>query len=257
MILNHKAAIELLVEAPAELHVSRYLLLNLHALLSNNLLPNAYDTGRLRTAPVSVGGTVYMPPAIPQMIEECFDIIVSKAVLIEDPFEQSFFMMVHIPYLQPFIDVNKRVSRLAANIPLIKAGLCPLSFTDVPQQAYVDGTLAVYETNAVALLREVFIWAYRRSCDRFAVVRQTLGPPNMFRLKYRLELQEAVHNVVRDAMTADAAKAYLEKYALQIPDDDRREFIAMAMVELRCLHEGNFMRFRVRLSEFERWQGAQ
>ena len=35
--------------------------------------------------------------------------------------------MVHLPYLQPFEDVDKRVSRLAANIPLIQADLCPLS----------------------------------------------------------------------------------------------------------------------------------
>lgn len=53
--------------------------------------------------------------------------------------------MVHLPYLQPFEDVNKRVSRLAANIPLIKHNLCPLSFVDVPQQAYISAMLAVHE----------------------------------------------------------------------------------------------------------------
>jgi hypothetical protein len=41
--------------------------------------------------------------------------------------------MVQLPYLQPFDDVNKRVSRLAANIQLIKRNLAPLSFTDVPR----------------------------------------------------------------------------------------------------------------------------
>jgi Fic family protein len=42
--------------------------------------------------------------------------------------------MVHLPYLQPFEGVNKRTSRLAANIPLIRHNLCPLSFIDVPQR---------------------------------------------------------------------------------------------------------------------------
>ena len=42
--------------------------------------------------------------------------------------------MVHIPYLQPFEDVNKRVSRLGANIPLIKHNLSPLSFIDMPEE---------------------------------------------------------------------------------------------------------------------------
>jgi Fic family protein len=46
--------------------------------------------------------------------------------------------MVQLPYLQPFDDVNKRVSRLAANIPFIRRNLSPLSFTDVPRSAYTD-----------------------------------------------------------------------------------------------------------------------
>lgn len=53
------------------------------------------------------------------------------AAEIRDPFEQSFFLMVHVPYLQPFEDVNKRVSRLAANIPFIQHNLSPLSFIEV------------------------------------------------------------------------------------------------------------------------------
>ncbi len=86
---------------------------------------------------------------------------------IEDPYEQAFFAMVHLPYLQPFEDVNKRVSRLAANIPLIKNNLKPLSFNEVPQDAYINGTLGVYELNRVDMLKEVFIWAYERSCDQY------------------------------------------------------------------------------------------
>ena len=38
---------------------------------------------------------------------------------------------------------------------------------DVPEQAYVEGTLGVYEFNRVELLRDVFVWAYERSCQRY------------------------------------------------------------------------------------------
>jgi Fic family protein len=38
-----------------------------------------------------------------------------KASQIQNPFEQAFFVLVQLPYHQPFDDVNKRVSRLAAN----------------------------------------------------------------------------------------------------------------------------------------------
>jgi hypothetical protein len=40
-----------------------------------------------------------------------------------------------------------RVSRLAANIPLIHHNLCPLSFMDVPEDLYINGPLGVYELN--------------------------------------------------------------------------------------------------------------
>ena len=49
--------------------------------------------------------------------------------------------MVHLPYLQPFAGINKRTSRLAANLPLFRANLCPLTFLDVPEQAYSRATL--------------------------------------------------------------------------------------------------------------------
>lgn len=80
---------------------------------------------------------------MPQLIEECFQQFLDTASAIRDPFEQAFFAMVHLPYLQSFEDVNKRVSRLAANIPLIQENLCPLSYVDTPERAYVDGLLGV------------------------------------------------------------------------------------------------------------------
>jgi hypothetical protein len=52
---------------------------------------------------------------------------------------------VQLPYLQPFGDVNERASRRAANIPLIKGNLVPLSFIDVPESVYIDGLIGVYE----------------------------------------------------------------------------------------------------------------
>ena len=107
------------------------------------------------------------------------------------------FLMVQLPYLQPFVDVNKRTSRLAANISLIKSNLVPLSFIDVPGSVYIDGLIGVYEHTRVELLRDVFVWAYERSCRRYKTVRDSLPEPDRFRLKYRDALIEAVGEVVR------------------------------------------------------------
>lgn len=140
MILNHKQAIEYLVRDPNVASLSPETVIALHALLSDGLMADPMACGRIRRRAVEIGGSVYMPVALPQRLEELFGIVISMAAEISDPFEQAFFLMVHLPYLQPFEDVNKRVSRLAANIPFIRHNLCPLSFIDVPQQAYVDAT---------------------------------------------------------------------------------------------------------------------
>jgi hypothetical protein len=164
MILNHKAAIEMLADEAGEIDFNRYTICNLHALLSDNLLPDPGASGRVRSRPVGISGTVFHPLEVPQQIEERFEQILVKAAAVRNPFEQAFFAMVHLPYLQPFEDVNKRVSRLAANIPLIRYNLCPLSFVDVDSHDYIGGLLGVYELNRVEYLRDVFAWAYRRSC---------------------------------------------------------------------------------------------
>ncbi|MGE4253402.1 MAG: Fic family protein, partial [Parvibaculaceae bacterium] len=172
MILNHKDAIEFLVGAADEIGFNRYTVLNLHALLANNLLADPDAPGRLRYIGVGIERSVFHPLEKPQLIEECFEQILGTASAIADPFEQAFFAMVQLPYLQPFDDANKRVSRLAANIPLITRNLSPLSFEGVPRGLYTDAILGIYEMNRVELLRDVFIWAYERSADRYAAVRQ-------------------------------------------------------------------------------------
>ena len=90
MLLNHKDAIELLVEQAAEVGFNRYSILNLHALLSNNLLPDPQACGRLRTTPVKIGGSVYHPLEVPQLIDECFGQILTFTSKIEDPLNKPF-----------------------------------------------------------------------------------------------------------------------------------------------------------------------
>jgi Fic/DOC family len=255
MILNHKDAIEFLVANADDIGFNRYTILNLHALLANNLLADPAAVGRLRHIIFGIDGSAFHPLVVPGLIEECFDQLLATAAAINDPFEQAFFVMVQLPYLQPFDDVNKRVSRLAANMPMIRANLAPLSFTDVPDDLYTRATLGVYERNDVALLRDVFLWAYERSAARYAAVRQSLGEPDPFRLRYRERLRDIVRDVVRGPMDRKTARAHLAATAREdIPAADQEQFIEVAETELLGLHEGNFARYQVRPSEFAAWR---
>ena len=253
MILNHKAAIEMLIEGADDVAFDSFTFKNLHAVLSQDLMRDPQSSGRLRRRTVEILGTVYHPAALPQVIEDCFEQLLMKVSAIPDPFEQAFFLMVQLPYLQPFEDVNKRVSRVGANIPLFKSNLCPLSFVDVPERAYVEGTLGVYELNEVDLLRDVFVWAYERSCQRYLAITQTMVEPDPLKMKYREALIQAVQTVVKSQLRSEPE--LIAQLARNLANEvDRFAFIQMLTDALSQLHEGNIARYRLRRSEYLAWQ---
>ncbi len=257
MILNHKDAIEFLVSEADEIGFNRHTILNLHGILAQNLLADPTAAGRLRRIGVGIQQSAFHPLEVPQLIEECFDQVLATAQAIRDPYEQALFAMVQLPYLQPFDDVNKRVSRLAANIPFIKGNLSPLSFSEVPRSAYTEAVLGVYELNKVDLLKDVFIWAYEKSAEHYLAVRQSLGEPDPFRQRYRQDLRQLEGDVVRGRLDRKEAAAFISDWVNKnVTEGERDTFREMVESDLLGLHEGNFARLQIRPSEFTAWQIA-
>lgn len=256
MILNHKSAIELLVENIDTAEFNRYTLMNLHSVLAENLLPNSADEGRIRQHAVDIGKSVYRPLSSPQPIDQLLDEVLAKANQITDPFEQSFFVMVHLPYLQPFADINKRTSRLAANLPLFRANLCPLTFLDVPETAYSRATLGVYELTRVELLRDLYVWAYERSAQEYLVIRQELAEPDPVRLVWRDLIKRTIREIVLSP-DHDPLGIIHQCVAEQVPVVEQDNVEAVIIGELRRLHEGVLARYRLRPSELAIWRKRQ
>ena len=253
MILNHKTAIELLVENIDTAGFNRYTLMNLHSALAENLLPNPADEGRIRQHPVDIGHSVYRPLSTPQQLEETLDHLLGKARQIQDAFEQSFFMMVHLPYLQPFADINKRTARLAANLPLFRANLCPLTFLDVPEEAYSRAILGVYEMTRVELLRDLYVWAYERSTQEYMAIKQGLSEPDPIRLAWRDCIRQTIQAVIRHPQDQPLIQIQ-QSVVAQVPAAQQPQVQAMIIDELRRLHPGVLARYGLRPSEFEAWQ---
>jgi hypothetical protein len=255
MLLNHKAAIEFLVDNEDDIRINPSTILNLHSLLADNLLSDPEAVGRLRKRSVGVSGTVYHPLEIPQLIEEYFVLILEKANAIQDPIEQAFFMMVHIPYLQAFEDVNKRVSRLAANIPLIKNNYCPLSFIGLPKHAYVDGILAIYELNDVSILADVFHWTYRHSIERYSGIKEAMEGVDPIKFRYRKELATLIHDVICNNVEAKQISRFIAQWSREhIKQEDQKRFIEIVETEMMYLAPGNIIRYKIPLAAFEEWK---
>lgn len=167
IVLNHKAAIGHLKEHRLDMNVGKADLMDLHTLLIGGLLGDPLGAGVIRTKVVRFDGSAYTPPDNQAQLSEAFDKFCEKASAIANPHEQAFFAMTFIPYLQPFIDGNKRTSRIAMNIPLVKAGLSPFSFADVSKRDYMFGLLAFYERGHHRFLASAFVDAYTRSALRY------------------------------------------------------------------------------------------
>ena len=253
MIMNHKEAILFLVENAQDIVLGSLAIRNLHHLLSQDLLANPQACGNIRTLEVNIGQSTYKPLDNPHVLRELFELVLQKARKIKNPFEQSFFLLVHLSYLQAFEDVNKRTSRLSCNIPFIKNNLCPLSFADVSKDDYTAALLAIYEKNDAQPMRELFAWAYSRSCKQYGLVRNSLGEIDAFRVQYRQQRKAIMGQIVRKDVHGSAAEKLIDEYCQDQGITDIDRFTAMTLADLSTLHTGAIIGLGITEAQLDMW----
>lgn len=259
MILNHKEAIGYLTQHIADIEIQPREIKTFHALLSRGLSNmDPRDVGSIRRMPIDeIGGSAYLPLAMPQRLEEEMERIARKANEIDDPFERSLFLMVFISYLQAFRDVNKRTARLVCNVPLLQAGVAPLSFMDMDKTAYVKGLLAFYELNRTDLITEAFAEAYEKSAARYDAYA---GRPKVvldIEFKRRNDIFEAVKAYVL-AVGAGKQPNLFEDFARgRFPNDDQ-DTLALLADRIReiveSLNDGNHIAYGISREDFAKYE---
>ena len=177
LVLNHKEAFEYLHD-----HMRLDSIYRIHDLLtsdhdlpelaeSRHFLP-ANQRGVVREyAEVDIALSAYLPPFRPGTgyIAKALERVLATADSIQDPVQAAFYLLTRIPYLQPFKDGNKRTSRAICNVPLIRAGLSPISFVDFGKQDYIVSLLAFYELGDTRLAERCFVEAYTKSIARLGI----------------------------------------------------------------------------------------
>lgn len=175
LALNHKNAIQHLW-AKRELTVSNLcevqsMLTDRHnvaeVLESEHFLPVEQRGHPREYEEVRLGRSAYSPPFRPGTgyIARMLEQIVATARNL-DPVSAACYLMTRIPYLQGFANGNKRTARLAANIPLLQAGMLPISFVDINKADYIMGMAAFYELGDMQVIAQTFIEGYARSIVR-------------------------------------------------------------------------------------------
>ena len=251
MLLNHKEAIEFMVDVVPEQGITEPVIRNLHGILMQGLLSDPLAAGAIRRRIVAIEGSVYHPTQVPLLLEQMLEEIVARARLIRNPIEGAFFLWVNLAYLQPFEDGNKRTSRLASNLPLLLYNCAPLSFLDVEQSDYAYAMLGVYEQRSVALAVELFETTYRRSIEKYRAALGAFGTPDPVRARYREALGAAIRQVVAGGESSPAAIA-----SLGIAPVDLDAFTRLVEEELAHLAIYNCARYRLTIPAVERWIAA-
>lgn len=157
MILNQKEALEFIL---SDLNVWQEpnvrQLEHLHTIVGKNL-----DISKnLRKGLVGITGSNYRPPDNEYQIREALEQLFEWIKATGNVYEKSLLGVLGISYIQPFVDGNKRTSRLFSNALLLSGGLAPLSYRSVDDREYKEAMLVFYEQNSIEAFKELFIEQY-------------------------------------------------------------------------------------------------
>ncbi len=256
MILNHKEAICYLVDNAPHLKVSTETICTVHYLLSEGLLERHYS-GKIRDYRVRIGGSAYLPIEDKTVLQYHLTVILEKAAQIKNPYEQSFFLLIHISYLQAFADVNKRTARLCANLPLIKKNVVPLTFTDVAREDYSAAMLVVYELQDVRPLLDVYVQSYLKTCQQYDSTIEEIGV-DVIRVKYRAQRRTLLHDIIVNKLSGAALEDYVrEQSPLRIPESDAAAFMITVQDDIKEMEGAHIVGLGITLEQFQAWRALQ
>ncbi|NTU66846.1 MAG: cell filamentation protein Fic [Candidatus Moranbacteria bacterium] len=164
MILNHKKALEYIGSNKNEFQsVSVSKIENIHSMLVDGL----NVTKNLRKTLVGITGTNYKPLdnefQIREALEKACKVVNEK----QDAFEKAVILMLLIAYIQPFVDGNKRTSRLSGNAILQSFDSCPLSYRSMDEGEYKKAVLLFYEQNNISYFKELFLRQFEFAVENY------------------------------------------------------------------------------------------
>lgn len=154
MLLNHKEALDFLVENPHYLQpLSLTKIENIHSILIQDLEVDR----NIRTRRVGITGTNYTPLDNEFQIREALEGVCDLVNSRENIFEKALLLLLLISYIQPFNDGNKRTARIVSNAELMANDYCPISFRTIDSVEYKKAMLVFYEQNNISAFKKIFI----------------------------------------------------------------------------------------------------
>jgi Fic family protein len=166
MIINQKEAIEFILEDVDIWQIPSVALLEqLHSIVGKKL----NISRNLRKSLVGITGTNYRPLDNEFQIREALEKLFAWIQKTDSVYEKSLLAVLGISYIQPFVDGNKRTSRLLSNALLLAYRLAPLSYRSVDDKDYKEATLVFYEQNSIVPFKELFVEQYVFATENYNI----------------------------------------------------------------------------------------
>ncbi len=164
MLLNHKDALNYIAREPQMFNTLQTSIIeDIHSVLIKDL---GVDRN-IRTRPVGVTGTTYIPPDNDFQIREYLQRMCESVNARKNGFEKAFLTIALVSYIQPFVDGNKRTGRILGNALLMANNNCPLSYRSVNSLDYKKAMLIFYEQNNIQPFKELFIRQYEFAVNNY------------------------------------------------------------------------------------------
>ena len=191
-VIGHARAIDLLYRSLSE-PLTEEIVFDLHEAVQTERVTDACKpNGAWKVEPngthavAADGSQVFieyaMPALVPVLMSEILDFINSVSPGAVTPTSaHEYYAKIHlgVVHVHPFWDGNGRIARLLANIPVLRAGLPPLTMPREERRAYLE-LLAEYQIGTGPLNGETGVWpdesrlaGFSRFCEEsYAATRQ-------------------------------------------------------------------------------------
>lgn len=169
MILNQKEAVEFILENSElwQKELKTNAIEEIHKFVGNKL----GITKNLRKTIIGITGTNYRPPESEFQIRDALNLLFKNMVGANNAYEKALISVLGLSYIQPFVDGNKRTSRLVGNAFLIAGNYSPLSYRSVDDRAYKEACLVFYEQNSIEPFKKLFIEQYVFAANNYNIAQ--------------------------------------------------------------------------------------
>jgi Fic family protein len=164
MILNHKTVFDVILRNKDD-----FITMNLSKInqLHNVLIKDLNISAGIRNQAVGITGTIYIPLDNHHQLREALEKMIDLVNRTKDPLGKAMIIHVMIPYIQPFVDGNKRTGRMLTNAVLLAHDMFPLSYRSVDVDEYKKALILFYEQQSIFALKKIFIEQFRFANDTY------------------------------------------------------------------------------------------